>query len=38
MNADIQAYINSGVLEAYVAGAATFDEEQKIKHLQAGTR
>ena len=35
MNADIQAYINSGVLEGYIVGAATPDEEQKIKHLQA---
>lgn len=34
MNADIQQYINSGVLEAYIIGAATADEEQEIRHLQ----
>ena len=35
MNAEIQQYINSGVLETYIVGAATPDEAQKIKYLQA---
>lgn len=34
MSADIQQYINSGVLETYILGAATAEEEQQIKHLQ----
>lgn len=34
MNEDIQQYINSGALEAFIIGAATPDEAQKISHLQ----
>lgn len=30
MSVDIERYINSGVLEAYVTGAASFAEEQEI--------
>lgn len=35
MNEDIQQYINSGALEAYIIGAATPQEAQEIKYLQA---